>query len=212
MKNRNTPVAMEGIPFIAAGLTAGVLLWTAGLRLTSLFPFLLSLFSLFFFRNPARRTPAIPGSVIAPADGTVIFRGTAHDEFTGAAAEKISIFMSVFNVHINRAPVSGRVVDRIHRPGRFLDVRNERATFENERLALIIELDDGNRLTVVQVAGLIARRIVCYPEKGERVTAGSRYGLIRFGSRLDVYLPIGSHITVSPGDRTRAGETIIGRL
>lgn len=211
MKNRHTPVAVEGVPFILGGFFLALM----GLLISPFVAipfFLFGIFSLYFFRNPRRQTPSAVDAVIAPADGTVIFSGPARDEFTGTDSLKISIFMSVFNVHINRAPVTGTIVDRIHRPGRFLDVRDDRATFENERLALLIETDSEKRVTVVQVAGLIARRIVCYPAAGERVTAGIRYGLIRFGSRLDIYLPAGSDITVSVGDRTVAGETIIGRL
>jgi phosphatidylserine decarboxylase len=211
MKNRHTPVALEGVPFIAIGFVVAALLAPFAPFL-AVFPLLFGLFSLYFFRNPGRKTPDAANGVIAPADGTVIFAGPARDEFTGSDALKISIFMSVLNVHINRVPVTGTIIAKTHRPGRFLDVRDDRATFENERLALLIRTDGGRQITVVQVAGLIARRIVCYPTAGERVTAGERYGLIRFGSRLDIYLPIGSDITVSRGDRTIAGETIIGRL
>jgi phosphatidylserine decarboxylase len=125
---------------------------------------------------------------------------------------KVSIFMSVFNVHVNRAPLSGRVVDGFYIKGKFLDVRHERATFENEQNGLILETARGIRIVVVQVAGLIARRIVCYAKKGDGVRRGERYGLIRFGSRLDVYLPKNTELRVALGDKTVAGETVLGYL
>jgi phosphatidylserine decarboxylase len=125
---------------------------------------------------------------------------------------KISIFMSVFNVHVNRAPISGRVIETFYNRGRFLDVRDERATFENERSGLLLENARGAKIAVVQVAGLIARRIVCYLQKGDQAVRGRRYGLIRFGSRLDVYIPMNSDLRVKMGDKTFAGETILGYL
>jgi phosphatidylserine decarboxylase len=125
---------------------------------------------------------------------------------------KISIFMSVFNVHVNRSPISGRIIDTFYCRGKFLDVRDERATFENERAGLLLESPRGITIVVVQVAGLIARRIVCYPQKGDTVMRGERYGLIRFGSRLDVYLPRNTDLRVMVGDKTLAGETVLGYL
>jgi phosphatidylserine decarboxylase len=125
---------------------------------------------------------------------------------------KISIFMSVFNVHINRAPVTGVVRDSFYISGKFLDVRHERATFENEQSGLVIETPTGLKLVVVQVAGLIARRIVCYAGKGDQLERGKRYGLIRFGSRLDVYLPKETEISVKMGQKTVSGETVLGIL
>lgn len=210
---------MEGLPFIA-GFGGGALLlyllaeWThlpvlTGLSFAALF---LAVFSAYFFRNPHRSVPKGSDGVIAPADGVVIFLGDAVAEHLNAEMTKVSIFMSVFNVHINRAPVTGRIIDNFYVHGKFLDVRDERATFENERNGLVIETLKGVRIVVVQVAGLIARRIVCYPIVGEMVLQGNRYGLIRFGSRLDVYMPKGSEIKVKLGEKTIAGETILGIL
>jgi phosphatidylserine decarboxylase len=212
MRNDTTPIAVEGYPFIAAAafltLVSALLLWkvlaVVGLCLTG--------FITYFFRNPERIPPEDEHAVLAPADGKVIFIGTLHDERVDAEVLKISIFMSVFNVHVNRAPVSGRVVDLSYTRGKFLDVRDERATFENEQLGMMVETDNGVMLRVVQVAGLIARRIICYPKKGERLTRGERYGLIRFGSRLDIYLPKSTDLRVSMGDATVAGETVLGYL
>jgi phosphatidylserine decarboxylase len=125
---------------------------------------------------------------------------------------KISMFMSVFNVHINRVPCSGKVIDTFYIRGKFHDARDEKATFENEQSGLILETERGEKIVVVQVAGLIARRIVSYPKKGDSLERGRRFGLIRFGSRVDVYLPKATELRVALGDRTVAGETILGRL
>jgi phosphatidylserine decarboxylase len=212
MRNTNTPVAFESLPFIGIGLALATLSfflhWAVPLALALVF----TGFVIFFFRNPQRTIPAVANSVVAPADGLIVYLGPATEEHLQGEVQKISIFMSVFNVHINRVPVTGTVVDSFYCHGKFLDVRDERATFENERQGLVIETAEGHRLTVVQVAGLIARRIVCYAVKGARLEQGRRYGLIRFGSRLDVYLPQGTEIKVRLGERTVAGETILGIL
>lgn len=212
MRNNNTPIATEGYPFIAGAafvtIVAALLSWAP----LAVVGFLVTAFIVFFFRNPDRVIPANPGSVISPADGVIIYLGDAREEHLGADMLKISIFMSVFNVHINRMPVTGRVIDTFYKKGKFLDVRDARATFENEQSGLILEVDGGVRLVVVQVAGLIARRIVCYVEKGAQVMKGTRYGLIRFGSRLDVYLPKTATPNVALGDKSVAGETILGYL
>jgi phosphatidylserine decarboxylase len=150
--------------------------------------------------------------VVAPADGVVIYQGIVRESHLDEEMLKVSIFMSVFNVHINRVPLSGRVVDTFYVRGKFLDVRHELATFENEQKGLVLETAGGVRIVVVQVAGLIARRIVCYPKKDDTVRRGERYGLIRFGSRLDIYLPKETELRVSMGDKTVAGETILGIL
>jgi phosphatidylserine decarboxylase len=212
MRNNNTPIATEGYPFIAGAafvtIVAALLSWAP----LAVIGFLVTAFIVFFFRNPDRVIPADPGSVISPADGVIIYLGDAREEHLGADMLKISIFMSVFNVHINRMPVTGRVIDTFYKKGKFLDVRDARATFENEQSGLILEADGGARLVVVQVAGLIARRIVCYVEKEAQVMKGTRYGLIRFGSRLDVYLPKTATLNVALGDKSVAGETILGYL
>jgi len=212
MRNTNTPIAAESLPFIAIGLGLSFLCffmhWLVPLALSLAF----TGFVLFFFRNPQRTTPTVANGVVAPADGCIVYLGPATEEHLEGEVQKVSIFMSVFNVHINRVPVSGTVIDSFYCHGKFLDVRDERATFENERQGLVIETAAGHRLTVVQVAGLIARRIVCYAVTGSALEQGRRYGLIRFGSRLDVYLPQGTEIKVRLGERTVAGETILGIL
>lgn len=219
MRNTHTPIAVEGVPFIAgaAALTAVVafLYWrTCSAWLLALACFLLILtgFIVFFFRNPQRTGSTDERAVLAPADGVVVYLGDAFEEHLGQEMSKISIFMSVFNVHVNRSPISGRIIDTFYVKGKFLDVRDERATFENEQSGLVMENECGKKIVVVQVAGLIARRIVCYAATGMSLLRGQRYGLIRFGSRLDVYLPSDTKVAVSMGERTVAGETILGNL
>jgi phosphatidylserine decarboxylase len=216
MRNRNTPIAVEGYPFIVGSLALTVILWLlaakvhGGFFVPAAILLILTIFIVFFFRNPQRAIPAGEGNVVAPADGMVIFSGKVREPHTGQEMEKVSIFMSVFNVHVNRAPLTAKVVDAFYTPGKFLDVRDERATFENEQQGLVLEDGKGKRLVVVQVAGLIARRIVCYAKIGDQLNRGMRYGLIRFGSRLDIYLPAGSTVKVALGEKTVAGETVVG--
>ena len=215
----NGIIAREGYPFIAysAGLTAMLVVSSAMLGSVVLaFPaavsLLLTVFVISFFRNPERTPGGDERSVIAPADGTVIVAETVPESPLGGEALKISIFMSVFNVHVNRAPLDGRVVAIDYHRGRFLDARDGRASSENERNSVVLETPSGARIAFVQIAGLIARRIISYPRVGDMLTRGARYGLIRFGSRVDVYLPVGVVPLVRLGDTTRSGETILGRL
>lgn len=217
MRNSATPMAAEGLPFFIPALGVTLLLfWSAGdsplLLALAGFSLLVTLFIAFFFRNPARRCVEPDNAVIAPADGVVIYLGPAVEEHLGEELTKISIFMSVFNVHINRVPVSSKVLETFYTAGKFLDVRDERATFENERSGLVLQTASGWKLVVVQVAGLIARRIVCYAHSGDTLERGKRYGLIRFGSRLDVYLPKETSVKVALGQKTVAGETVLGYL
>ena len=218
MRNTNTPIATEGYPFIAGFAALAAVMALLGRYLhpgffapAALF-LLLALFTVFFFRNPERSTPEGENVVVAPADGEVIFLGRVIEPHTSTEMEKISIFMSVFNVHVNRAPISGKVLGGFYTKGKFFDVRDERASFENEQQGLVLETATGLRMVVVQVAGLIARRIVCYAKVGDLLAKGRRYGLIRFGSRLDVYLPLGTRIEVPMGQKTVAGETVLGIL
>lgn len=217
MRNTNTPIAAEGYPFIAGAAVIAAALALVGTKIPAFFfpaAFFgaLTLFIVFFFRNPERNIPADENAVVAPADGVVIYLGPSREEHLGEEMTKISIFMSVFNVHVNRVPVTAKVLDSFYIKGKFLDVRDERATFENEQAGLVLETARGMKLVVVQVAGLIARRIVCYAARGDLLVRGKRYGLIRFGSRLDVYLPRETEVRVRMGDRTVAGETILGML
>lgn len=197
------------LPLAGATLLALV----AGYRGLGLVLLLLTLFVLWFFRNPQRKTPEKENLVISPADGKVIrIEETTSEEQPGKTCLKISIFMNIFNVHVNRIPYSGRVRFIRYRPGKFLSANLDKASALNERNTVMVQTDDGREIITVQIAGLIARRIVCWLREGMQVRKGDRFGLIRFGSRLEVFLPLGSAILVEVGDRVRAGETPIGEL
>ena len=197
------------LPLAGATLLALV----AGYRGLGLVLLLLTLFVLWFFRNPQRKTPEKENLVISPADGKVIrIEETASEEQPGKTCLKISIFMNIFNVHVNRIPYSGRVRFIRYRSGKFLSANLDKASALNERNTVMVQTDDGREIMTVQIAGLIARRIVCWLREGMQVRKGDRFGLIRFGSRLEVFLPLGSAILVEVGDRVRAGETPIGEL
>jgi len=218
MENSST-FAKEGYPFIAFAVGLMLLLVFSSWKLASLVlaipaavSVLLTLFVLYFFRNPERSPPSDPLAVIAPADGTVIVAERVSDTPLGTESLKISIFMSVFNVHVNRAPFDGKVVDVSYHRGKFFDARDGRASCENERNGIVLETAAGVHIAFVQIAGLIARRIICYPRIGDLLKKGERYGLIRFGSRVDVYLPIDVEPLVKIGDKTTAGVTVLGRI
>jgi len=212
MRNQNTPIAVEGYPFILGAAFVTLVLALLSWKVPALLALGVTFFITYFFRNPQRLSPDDENLVLAPADGVVIYLGNAPENHLGEEMLKISIFMSVFNVHINRVPLSGRVLDTFYVRGKFLDVRDEKATFENEQSGMILQTEKGVKIVVVQVAGLIARRIISYAEKGDLLRRGCRYGLIRFGSRLDVYLPKDIDLRVAIGDRTVGGETVLGCL
>jgi phosphatidylserine decarboxylase len=205
------PIAPEGWPFLAPLAVATIAAAAFGPAWLAAAIGALTLFVLAFFRNPARAVPGDERTVVAPADGRVL----CVDEIehpTGGKGLRIGIFLSVFDVHVNRAPLAGKVVS-IERSGSlYLAAWNPRGERENVQLALTLELADGRRVVVTQITGLIARRIVCYPQVGEWIERGARYGLIRFGSRTDVLLPLGSRAAVAVGDRVRGGATILARL
>ena len=150
---------------------------------------------------------------MATADGKVIFVGQVMEErYARQEVTKVSIFMSIFNVHVNRVPCTGKVIDMFYNKGEFFNASLDKASMQNEQAAILLETEGGKRLLFVQIAGLVARRIVTYPVIGDMLQRGARYGLIRFGSRVDVYLPTGTDVRVRTGDRTVAGETILGDL
>jgi phosphatidylserine decarboxylase len=216
--NNSSLFAREGYPFIAYSVGLTALLIVAAVRVTPVLyapaalSLLLTLFVLYFFRNPERTTPTDKNTVISPADGTVIVAERVPETPLGSEAMKISIFMSVFSVHVNRAPFDGRVIDTFHHQGKFFDARDGRASCENERNGIVLEIAGGTRIAFVQIAGLIARRIISYPLVGDLLVRGERYGLIRFGSRVDVYLPADVTPLVKLGDKTVAGETVLARI
>ena len=213
------PVAREGIPFILVCL-AGVALsalwarsggWGARSAAPAIFV-ALTLFVTCFFRDPERTVPPGPGVVVAPADGKVMSVGPVDGEdFMAGTATRVTIFLNIFNVHVQRAPLGGRVAHYAYHPGRYLPAWRQEASSENERASLGIDTGAGP-LLVRQIAGLVARRIVTYPREGDAVTRGDRIGLIRFGSRVDLFLPPDWPVTVEPGDNVRGGETQVARI
>jgi phosphatidylserine decarboxylase len=213
MDNNNLPIAREGLPFIFLFAFVTLIFAVLGWGCLATIGLLLSLFTVYFFRDPDRYDPKEEGAVIAPADGKIVFCGeVAEDRYFKGPAFKVSIFMSVFNVHVNRAPCSGKVIDTYYNKGSFLNASLDKASLANEQAGVWMKTESGHDLLFVQIAGLIARRIVTYAKPGDSLTRNSRYGLIRFGSRVDVYFPTGSDIQVNLGDRTVAGESILGYL
>ena len=208
------PVAREGLPFIVPGLIVTVLLFYREVYSVATLFGLMALFTIYFFRDPERVSPAGESAVLSPADGTVI--GIRHMEdgnnLFGGPALKISIFMSVFNVHVNRIPVKGRISGIKYYPGRFFSANLDKASEQNENNCVALDAWNGQRIVFVQIAGLIARRIACWIKEGDQVNAGQRFGLIRFGSRVDIYLPPGSRINTRLKEKVNAGNTVIGYL
>lgn len=207
------PVAKAGYPFIfASAFVTGVLalLQLTGLALIAL---LVTFFICFFFRDPDRVIPMQQGAVVSPADGKVI-RIEHLDEtpFHSGPCIKISIFMSVFNVHVNRICETGSITKTEYHPGTFFNASLDKASDKNERNAVYMKTDDGKEICMVQIAGLIARRIICRVQEGDQLKRGQRFGLICFGSRLDVYLPSDASISVSVGEKVKAGMSIMGHL
>lgn len=211
--SHNSLIAKEGIPFIIppAIFTIGAIFLSW--KIAALLFGMLFLFVIWFFRNPERITPENPKLVISPADGRVIrIEEIMGHELLDGPLKKISIFMNVFNVHVNRIPCDGKIEDIHYFKGRFLSANLDKASKDNERNAVLIRMPDGRRIMAIQIAGLIARRIVCWVTPGMDVNKGERFGLIRFGSRLDVFLPRDTQILVSIGDTVKAGETPLGGL
>ncbi len=207
------PIAREGYPFVWFSAFCTLIFAVLDLYLLALVLVVITGFILAFFRDPERFVDSGDDTVVAPADGRIIVVETVeYNTFTEARAKKISIFMNVFNVHVNRLPCSG-IVERIsYQPGKFYAADSDKAALENEYCAVILQKSEDQRLAVVQMAGLIARRIVCWLEPGDLVDKGRRFGLIRFGSRVDLYLPEKTEIIVTNGQKVRAGETVLGRF
>ena len=204
-------IAREGWPFLAATTMIAVAssFWLGWVSL----PFwIIAVFVLQFFRDPAREIVAGDKSVVSPADGRIVAIEKTHDQYANREALKVSVFMNVFNVHSNRSPVDGEVMGTWYQPGRFINADLDKASTENERNAVWIKTPDGQDVTSVQVAGLIARRILCYVDKGAILERGQRYGFIRFGSRVDVYLPLTAQVKVAIGDRVSASSTLLALL
>ena len=204
-------IAREGWPFVAASfvltLLASILDWDVLSGVLAL----VTIFVVQFFRDPVRNPPLGEGLITSPADGRIVVVGKATDPITGAESLKISVFMNVFNVHSNRSPIQGTVRDVQYVPGAFLNASVDKASEQNERCAMVLEDAQGRRLTCIQIAGLVARRILCYAKPGDTLLRGARYGFIRFGSRVDVYCPTSAQALVSVGDKVSAHATPLAR-
>ncbi|PSJ79564.1 phosphatidylserine decarboxylase [Neisseria iguanae] len=204
-------IAREGWPFIAIGFAASVLV-TAVDGWLSLPFWLFTVFALQFFRDPARYIPQDPDAVLSPVDGRVVVVERAQDPYRKIEALKISIFMNVFNVHSQKSPIDGTVEAVEYNRGKFLNADLDKASTENERNAVLATTATGREITFVQVAGLVARRILCYTQVSRKLSRGERYGFIRFGSRVDVYLPLDAKAEVAIGDKVTGVSTILARL
>lgn len=209
------PVHADGHKFVAIGAAVTLLFFYIYPPLAWVFAFMTA-YVIYFFRDPARVTPLKPGLVISPADGKISsiekVRPPAELGLGDEERTRISTFLSVFDVHINRAPVPGKIARSVYSPGLFLNAALDKASEDNERRSIVIEMTDGREVGVVQIAGLVARRIVTFSEIGDTIGVGQRFGLIRFGSRVDVYLPVGKTALVNVGQRAVGGETIFADL
>ena len=205
-------IAREGWLFIAIAAAVAIALSYFGWWIFAILAWLAVVFIVQFFRDPPRAVPGQPNAVLSPADGKVMSVERARDPYLERDALKISVFMNVFNVHSNRSPVDGEVLDVKYHAGAFVNAALDKASTENERNALHLKTKDGRDVTCVQVAGLIARRILCYVKKGDALARGQRYGFIRFGSRVDVYLPTDARPRVAIGDKVSASSTVLAEL
>ncbi len=205
-------IAREGWPFLGGAIAAAAFVQAFAGFAWALPLWIVALFVLQFFRDPGREVPGDSKSVLSPADGRIVAIEPAHDPWLDREVLKVSVFMNVFNVHSNRSPVDGSVVQRWYHPGKFINADLDKASTENERNALHLRTEDGQDITCVQVAGLIARRILCYVDAGDKLVRGQRYGFIRFGSRVDLYLPKNVRVKVVVGEKVSATSTILAEL
>jgi phosphatidylserine decarboxylase len=205
------PVAKAGYPLILSAAFVTLIFALLGIASVTIIGLVITLCFCGFFRDPDRVIPNQAGCIVSPADGKVISVGDVADTFfCKGRCKKISIFMSVFNVHVNRIPFDGNIINVSYHPGKFFAAHRDKASLKNEHNAVFLETADGKQICVVQVAGLIARRIICKVQPDNAVFKGQRYGLICFGSRLDVYLPTDVEIMVTVGDKVKAGASLIG--
>jgi phosphatidylserine decarboxylase len=211
MDGKRWPIAKEGMPFLIPFALVTVFFLAIGWILLTFLGIFSTLFIAFFFRNPKRKIPSLENIILSPADGKIIYVGECEeDRFLRKKALKVSIFMSIFDVHLNRAPASGKVLQRSYFPGRFLVACAEKSSLLNEQNAMILETEDRLRILLVQIAGFVARRIVCYAKADDTLRRGQIFGLIRFGSRVDLYLPTEVKAIVRIGQHVKGGESIIG--
>ncbi len=212
MNNYPHPViTREGWPVLGIAIAVAVLVTYFSVVWSIPF-WIIAIFILQFFRDPVRVVPQKTNAVLSPADGRIVVVEKTQDPYAGRESLKISVFMNFFNVHSNRSPVDGKIQTAQYFPGKFVNADLDKASIENERNALTITAANGQLVTCVQVAGLVARRILCYVKAGDTLTRGQRYGFIRFGSRVDVYLPLTATPKVTVGDKVSATETILAAL
>jgi phosphatidylserine decarboxylase len=204
-------LAKEGYPFIIFFAVASVLAFLLRLNIAALIALILTLFMIYFFRDPDRLTPHAPESFYSPADGKIIkIEEATEDEILKESALKISIFMSPLNVHVNRAPCEGTVLDVKHFPGKFFSAFKDDASKYNEHITMMLDCTRHGRIVLKQIAGSLARRAVCRVKPGDRLRQGERYGMIKFSSRVDIFLPLDTDVRVKLHDKVRAGETVLG--
>jgi len=204
-------MAKEGLPFLIPVVLLTIILGLLGWKVWMSLGIFSSLFIAYFFRNPKRKIPDLQNVILSPADGRIVHVGECQEErFLKEKTLKVSIFMSLFDVHLNRTPISGKVIERNYLPGRFLVASLEKSSLLNEQNAMILESEDRFKILLVQIAGFVARRIVCYAKAGDSMRKGEIFGLIRFGSRVDLYLPIVVKSIVRVGQHVKGGESIIG--
>lgn len=210
---KDLPIAPEGIPFVLGAATPALLARLLGLRKTAMVFGVLSCFTGWFFRNPPRTPPRGDDLILAPGDGKVIaIQKEFEPRYLKEQSIRVSIFLNIFDVHINRMPCAGTVMDMAYQPGRFLDASDQDATVHNEQNALMIQTPSKKKVLCVQVAGLVARRIVCWVQPGDTAVSGERFGLIRFGSRMDTYFDVDSRVRVRVGDQVKGGESILAEF
>ncbi|HQU88275.1 phosphatidylserine decarboxylase [Denitromonas sp.] len=205
-------IAREGWPFIGIALAVALIINSTSGWFLALPFWIVFLIVLQFFRDPPRAIPTGARKVLSPADGRIVAIERARDPYLERDSLKISIFMNIFNAHSNRSPTDGEVKQIWYHPGRFLNAALDKASGENERNAMWLHTTEGDDITCVQIAGLAARRILCYTREGDTLQRGERYGFIRFGSRVDLYLPIGSKASVTLGDKVLASASVIAKL
>lgn len=211
MRKPSIGITLEGVPAIALCALTSLIFAIIGCWVVSFIFLVLTWFSCHFFRDPERVTPTADGLAISPADGRIISVKATTDPLSGEKRTCVCIFMNIFSVHVNRAPVASVVKEIVYHPGKFFNAAWDKAATDNERCAYRLEDTEGNSWTMVQIAGLIARRIVCRVNEGDSLERGERYGMIRFGSRVDLYLPDSYSSAVRVGEQVFAGQTIIAR-
>lgn len=211
MPEKRWPIVKEGLPFLIPSSILTFLFLLLGWKWFTFLGILLTLFIAYFFRNPKRKIPSLKNIILSPADGKIIYLGECEEEhFLKQKALKISIFMSPLDVHLNRSPVSGKIIETKYRPGKFLMASREKASLFNEQNAFVLEVEENFKVLLVQIAGWLARRIVCYARTGDYLKQGEIFGMIRFGSRVDLFLPIHVKPIVYLGQHVKGGESIIG--